>query len=82
MKGKEFFIENVFEELDAPNEWYYDETRSLLFYANNLTDGLRPSCDDGVFAVTNLKTLVRFEGNQSFPVRNVTIRGMSTATTF
>ena len=79
VKGKEFFVENVFEELDAPNEWYYDETQSLLFYVNNMTDGQQPSCGDGVFTVTNLKTLVRFEGNQSFPVRNVTIRGMFTA---
>ena len=64
------------------NSGHYDETQSLLFFVNNLTDGLPPSCDDGILAVTNSETLVLIEGNRLFPVRNVTIRGMSTATSF
>src|SRR2546429_2415605 len=27
-----FFIENVFEELDAPGEWFLDRTRNVLYY--------------------------------------------------
>lgn len=32
-KGGEFYIENVLEELDAPNEWYFDKAK-----ANSLLD--------------------------------------------
>src|SRR5437016_3538059 len=27
-----FFIENIFEELDAPGEWFLDKTKSALYY--------------------------------------------------
>ena len=27
-----FFIENVFEELDTPNEWYLDKDTRILYW--------------------------------------------------
>ncbi|GAG46310.1 unnamed protein product, partial [marine sediment metagenome] len=30
--GSHFFIDNVFEELDAPGEWYLDKEKSILYY--------------------------------------------------
>jgi len=30
--GGEFYIENVFEELDSENEWFFDETNKKLYF--------------------------------------------------
>jgi parallel beta-helix repeat protein len=30
--GNRFFVENVFEELDAPGEWYLDRRRGVLYH--------------------------------------------------
>jgi hypothetical protein len=35
--GAEFFIENVFEELDSENEYFFDEDSQLLYYVPNRT---------------------------------------------
>lgn len=35
--GQEFFIENVLEELDAPNEFYYDSAAGELYLYFNAT---------------------------------------------
>jgi hypothetical protein len=35
--GAEWYLENVFEELDAPSEWFIDEEKSLLFFFPNNT---------------------------------------------
>ena len=31
-KGSYFYIENVFEELDAPGEWYMDHDEGILYF--------------------------------------------------
>lgn len=31
-EGSRFFIDNVFEELDAPGEWYLDKEKCILYY--------------------------------------------------
>jgi hypothetical protein len=31
-KRSRFFIENVFEELDAPGEWYLDKKNGILYF--------------------------------------------------
>ena len=76
-KGQEFYIENIFEELDMRHEWYYNQTEMTLYYYNNLTQNKPPSCDDDMFEITNLKVLMNFKGNQSMPIKNVTIRGIT-----
>jgi hypothetical protein len=35
--GAEWWIENVFQELDAAMEWYYEEHSSMLYYLPNAT---------------------------------------------
>lgn len=67
----QFYIENIFEELDAPNEWYWDENEGVLYY--------KPAGD------TNMKTAlveidvmqrpIQFLGTQYNPVRNITLDG-------
>jgi hypothetical protein len=66
------FVENVFEELDAPGEWFLDtETRTLYFHPPAGLD-LRTA----VFAATRLRTLVEFRGDEEHPMRWVTLRGL------
>ncbi len=76
-----FFVENVFEELDAPGEWYLDrETRTLYF--------LPPSDLDLAGAVVEapvLTQVVRFIGTADDPVHDVSLSGFRfahTASTF
>lgn len=33
------YVEHIFEELDAPNEFYYDSTKQQLYYFHNDTNG-------------------------------------------
>ena len=86
--GNEFYIENIFEELDSINEWYYDIDASVLYYIPNITnvnknwsvndtgsggDLLLYDIENMIFEATKLKTLFELKGNnQSDPIENVT----------
>ena len=76
-KGQEFYIENIFEELDYNNEWFYNESEYILYYYNNLTNKQTPNCINNLFQITHLKVLMNFYGNQSMPIKNITIRGIT-----
>ena len=71
--GAEFYIENVFEELDSPNEWFYDEKTKMLYFWYNGT-GAPP--EDTVFEITNLKTLFNVTGTQEKPVKGLAFKGV------
>ena len=34
-RGGEWYVENVFEELDSPNEYFYNESTHVLYYYHN-----------------------------------------------
>lgn len=76
---KEFrFVENVREELDAPQEWYFDAGAHLLYYKPT-----RDLPDTVAYAVLN--ELVIMRGTMEEPVRNIELRNISftgTARTF
>ena len=64
--GREWFVENIFEELDSPNEWFYDESEQHLYlYPNGTTP---PS--SGI--TTNLHRLFNIQGTKDDPVYNIT----------
>jgi hypothetical protein len=72
-----FFIENVFEELDAPGEWYLDRETGTLYY-------LPPDdvdLDTAVVEVPVLQRLVEFVGTQDSPAQHITLRGFRFAHT-
>ena len=69
--GNEFYIENVFEELDAPAEWYYDEKTATLSVFWNSTGP-----PDTSLSVPLLRELVNVTGDQGQPVVNVVISGI------
>lgn len=53
-----FFVENLFEELDADNEFFYDETTQTLYYVSST------GAPTGVVEATALQTFISIEGTQ------------------
>ena len=70
-KGSHFFIDNVFEELDAPGEWFLDErTSTLYYYPPAGTDLAGAKAEVGL-----LKRLIELKGSRQNPVRHVNFEG-------
>ncbi|MFO1475200.1 MAG: PDZ domain-containing protein [Verrucomicrobiota bacterium] len=67
------FVENIFEELDAPSEWFLDpKTHTLFFYPPAGLD-----LKNAVVEATRLRTLVEFRGDQAKPVKWMTLSGLT-----
>jgi len=75
-KGKKaswYFIENIFEELDVPGEWFLDEKSSILYYYP-LT-GIKLS--DAKIEVPIVEDLIQLHGTKEAPVKNIQFKGFS-----
>ena len=67
------FVENIFEELDAPGEWFHDaKAATLYFYPPAGLDLAKAT-----FESVRLKHLVEFRGSEQSPVRYVSMRGIT-----
>ncbi|HEX4022664.1 MAG TPA: right-handed parallel beta-helix repeat-containing protein [Acidobacteriaceae bacterium] len=76
-----FFVENVFEELDAPGEWYLDRKRGVLYAIPHEHVDLTKE----LIEVPVLECAVAFYGSQRQPVHHITLSGFRiahTASTF
>lgn len=76
-----FYIENVFEELDAPKEWFLDKREGKLYWLPE--QGVDPN--QTIIEVPQLKTLVSLQGSRLNSVEYVTFEGIRfahTETTF
>lgn len=69
---KNRMVENVLEELDSPEEWYYDPSRQTLYYFPQPGEDVT----DAVVEVSRLKHLLEFSGTEERPVSNITVRGI------
>ena len=73
----QWWIENVLEECDDANEWFYDARERKLYYnPNSTSEG--PSGTES-WVATQLRTLINISGTMARPVRGVTISGLSLA---
>ena len=76
-----FYVENIYEELDSPNEWFLDEsTGTLYLYPDNKTN---INAIHVVGAVSEFA--LNIVGSQANPVHDVVFRGLTfthTATTY
>ncbi len=66
------FVENSFEELDAPGEWYLNPKTSKLYSYPPVGVDLKTA----KIEVALLRTLVDFQGNDN-SVQHVTLRGLT-----
>ncbi|PQV48980.1 PDZ domain-containing protein [Jejuia pallidilutea] len=66
-------VENVFEELDSPGEWFLDKDSDKLYYWPS--NGVNLDTDE--FEVAVLKDLIQVEGTLEKPVKHVTIKNIS-----
>ncbi len=64
-------VENIFEELDAPGEWFHDARTHTLYYQPE--PGL--DLDNAEIEVVRLRHLVEFQGSENSPVRFITLQG-------
>ena len=76
-----YFIDNVFEELDAPDEWYFDKQNLTLYYIP--PQGL--DINNALVEIPQLKQLVNFIGTVENPAHHIKMDGFKfthTMTTF
>ncbi|WP_231954344.1 signaling protein [Pirellulimonas nuda] len=64
-------VENIFEELDAPGEWFHNAASHTLYYWPE------PGVDlsEANIEVVRLSRLVDFQGSEAAPVRFITLQG-------
>ena len=71
---KEFrFIEGVFEELDAPGEWFLDQETSTLYFYPPANVELTGAAVD----VVRLVNLIEIGSQQGATARGITLRGLT-----
>ena len=73
MHPKFRMVENIFEELDAPGEWFHDRKTDTLYFYPPAGVGLVGATVEGV----RLPCLVAFQGSREKPVRFVTLDGFT-----
>ena len=76
-KHSRFFIENVFEELDSPGEWFLDKHAHILYYYPEPGTDLSTA----LVEVPRLERVFQFVGSEPSPVEHISIRGFRIAHT-
>jgi len=65
-------VENIFEELDAEGEWYYNRIEKKLYYYPPKDLDL----NNALFEIPQLESLFYIEGSEKEPVENITISNL------
>lgn len=73
MHEKFRMVENIFEELDAPGEWFHNSDTNILYYY--------PPTDLDIsnarVEIVRLSHLIEFEGAETNPVKYITLQGFN-----
>jgi hypothetical protein len=73
MHQKYRFVENIFEELDTVNEWYFDKkTKTLYYYPPKGFDIKKAK-----FETPQIAHLFEFKGTETNPIKNISIEGLT-----
>ena len=64
-------VENIFEELDAPGEWFHNAKTNTLYYKPETVTDL----ENATVEVVRLKQLVDFQGTMETPVKHISLQG-------
>jgi hypothetical protein len=71
-----FYLTNAKELLDRPGEWYYDfRAQKLWYYPRNREDMITGEDFTAVYPV--IETLIEVIGTADYPVRDITISGVT-----
>lgn len=73
MHEEQRFVENIFEELDAPGEWFHDAEENVLYFMPTQEMDL----DKALVEIASLPHLIEFQGTPGDPVRHVVISGLT-----
>src|ERR1035437_1752457 len=73
MHQKYRFVENVFEELDTVNEWYYDKKAQTLYYYPPKGMDIKTA----KFVTPQIAHLFEFKGSETKSVKNISIEGLT-----
>eukprot|EP00729_Bicosta_minor_P007358 gene7358-24009_t len=72
--GSDWYLENMLDLLDAPNEHYYDPDTGTLYYQPNSTDA--PPSSTLELAAPALTTILQVNATQSKPLLGLTLQGI------
>ena len=72
MHERHRFVENIFEELDTINEWFYDKKAKILYFFP--PKGL--DIKTAKFETPQIAHLFEFRGSENNPVKNISIEGL------
>ena len=73
MHQKYRFVENIFEELDTVNEWFFDRKARILYYYPPKGMDIKTA----KFETPQIAHLFEFKGTEINPVRNIKIEGLT-----
>jgi len=73
MHKKYRFVENIFEELDTVNEWFYDKKAGILYYYPPKGMDIKKA----KFETPQIANLLEFRGSETNPVKNISIEGLT-----
>lgn len=77
LKTDSLMIENIFEELDAPGEWFLDrDSATLYIWPPDGAELLGAVLDEAGLYAVNLQELVHFKGSEERPVAHIELRGI------
>ena len=64
-------VENIYEELDAPGEWFYNAIEHKLYFMPDAQTNLKTAKVE----IVRLKNLIEFNGTKANPVKNIHLQG-------
>lgn len=67
------FVENIFEELDVPGEWFLDRDNAMLYYYPESGEDLKKARVE----VSRFKNSIELLGSAEQPLRNVTLSNLT-----
>lgn len=72
MHPKYRFVENIYEELDTVNEWYFNHASKTLYYYPPVGLDVKTT----KFETPQIAHLFEFKGSENNPVKNISIEGL------
>ncbi|MCW3062026.1 MAG: pectin lyase fold [Capsulimonas sp.] len=73
MHPQQRYVENIFEELDAPDEWFLNtKTHTLYYYPPAGID-----LSKAIIETVRLRSLIEMRGDEAHPVRFVRFKGIT-----